>query len=56
LVANRATSPVSARIRPAITGPTPNKLVSVVPVAATRSLIRAAAVFSLASSARMPAR
>ena len=39
-------SPVSAGIRAAVTGPTPNRLVSVVPVAATRSLIWAAAAFT----------
>jgi hypothetical protein len=39
LAANRETSPASARIRPAITGPIPNRPVSVVPVAATRALI-----------------
>jgi hypothetical protein len=55
LVANRETSPVSARIRPAISAPTLNRLVSEVPVAATRSLIWAAAVFSLASSDLMSA-
>jgi hypothetical protein len=56
LVANRAMSPVPARIRAAVTGPIPYRLVSVVPVAAARALIRAAAVFSLPSSDLMPAR
>jgi len=37
LVANRVMSPTSAKIRPAITGPMPNRLVSVVPDAVTRA-------------------
>ena len=56
LVVNRLTSPVSARIRAVVTGPTPNRPASVVPVAVTRALIWAAAVFSRAPSAVMPAR
>ena len=35
---NRATSPVSARVRTATTGPTPGKSIRVDPVAATMSL------------------
>jgi hypothetical protein len=56
LVANRATSPVSATSRPAITGPMPNRLVSVVPVAATAAAIWAPIAVILPPGALMPAR
>jgi hypothetical protein len=56
LVANRATPAVSASSRPAITGPIPNRHISVVPVVATPAAIWAPAAFILAPGAVMPAR
>jgi hypothetical protein len=55
-VANLATSPASAKIRPAITGPMPNRPVRPVPGAVTGAAIWPPRYLSLASRARMSAR